>query len=928
MKHLHLLFIVFGLSILFVGLNAQPHWRKLGPLEGGSSVLNFSEGQPGAVYSCTRYNVYRTTNNGDSWELHTAGLPNARLYWVHAAKSRLVYIATDAGLFRCTDSTVSQWTRVDKGFEVPSVQFIESDPFTGVLFAGISMKLYASNDNGNTWSEFAKQIDPAFRRFDRCGRIYFNVDHEIIVGFGRNLFRSTNSGQSWAIVLPNLGTSAISSDYYENMSRLSLLPGATELMFSRNRVDYYDSNYSFDYDATVLEYILNRHGELAYSAIAFIDSTTGRFLYSIWTNGVVNTCSTSCNPPAVYTNVGLRCKLASRMIRVSNNTVFLSTLGGGVYRSSDFGAHWEEASTGMSESKVWDIVKMKGTQTMFCATSGGVYKSVDNGETWENTSSGMSEVLCMSVALTQKQTLLAATLWGIYRSVDLGETWVKADSGLKNKAINKLFVAPGNRIYAATTGKGIQYSDDDGKTWVYPGNDFASPLGRDLVTDISYNSTTKRMYCSSRGGCVMSKDTAKTWIDYNPGISVPPAFRTDGGHLMYGIDVDEESNFSYMASVDGVWRLDEKSLYWNNFAIDYPDKYCKTIKVNQNGVVFTGTLNKGIYRSVDSAVTWTAFTSGMPNFPIYSLFVDEDSYIYAGTAGGGIYKTVNPTASLSQPLLRFPVQDSVCDSTFVRLMWQKVKYGQTYELLVKKRDGTVVLDDSLVSGTTRQVLNLESNTAYTWKVRAIHDGVKSAWSDEWSFTVAKQIPGQVALRAPRIDSVLTTLTPTFYWNEASDAEYYHLQIAENPEMTLLVVDDSTLTSTTKNVLGLTENRSYYWRIHSKNEKGSGKWSNVWSFSTSSNTSVASLPTNPAKWQLFPNPAGNELHCVLQAETAAGARISITDLLGNSILECAASVAQTETCDVVLDISNVANGCYAASLITPTQVLRQRFMILR
>ena len=73
-----------------------------------------------------------------------------------------------------------------------------------------------------------------------------------------------------------------------------------------------------------------------------------------------------------------------RSLCVSGNSLLAGTADGGVYRSTDNGAHWTTANTGLTGISVY-IFAVSGTN-LFAANDGvGVSLSTDNGATWTAT---------------------------------------------------------------------------------------------------------------------------------------------------------------------------------------------------------------------------------------------------------------------------------------------------------------------------------------------------------------------------------------------------------------------------------------------------------------------------------------------------------------------------------------------------------------
>ncbi len=72
---------------------------------------------------------------------------------------------------------------------------------------------------------------------------------------------------------------------------------------------------------------------------------------------------------------------------------------------------------------------------------------------------------------------------------------------------------------------------------------------------------------------------------------------------------------------------------------------------------------------------------------------------------------------------------------------------------------------------------------------------------------------------------------TFSWGTSADATSYRLQVSPDSAFSLLLTDDSTLTSATKQVAGLAYGTRYFWRVGAKNASGPSPFSGIRSFST-------------------------------------------------------------------------------------------------
>jgi uncharacterized protein YkwD len=98
------------------------------------------------------------------------------------------------------------------------------------------------------------------------------------------------------------------------------------------------------------------------------------------------------------------------------------------------------------------------------------------------------------------------------------------------------------------------------------------------------------------------------------------------------------------------------------------------------------------------------------------------------------------------------------------------------------------------------------------------------------FTTAMSgIPGVTNLILPLADTTINRDSALFQWNKMAGATVYHLQVASDSLMKTLVLNDSILTDTSKLLIGLKDESSYFWRVRVKNTKGWGDFTPVQTF---------------------------------------------------------------------------------------------------
>lgn len=177
--------------------------------------------------------------------------------------------------------------------------------------------------------------------------------------------------------------------------------------------------------------------------------------------------------------------------------IFIGAAGGGVWSSSDGGAHWathtDQVTSGLAIGAL--AIDPSNPQIVYAGTGeanncgdcyygGGVLKSTDGGGTWtvENPGGLFSGVDFSALAVDPHngQHLYAATTAGLYESFDGGASWARpSGSGDFTDAATAIALDPATTpatAYVATSGDGVQKSSDGGADFATLGGGLPSAV--------------------------------------------------------------------------------------------------------------------------------------------------------------------------------------------------------------------------------------------------------------------------------------------------------------------------------------------------------------------------------------------------------------------------------------------------------------------
>jgi len=254
-------------------------------------------------------------------------------------------------------------------------------------------------------------------------------------------------------------------------------------------------------------------------------------------------------------NVGGRTR-AIAIDPTTPSTLFVGSVGGGIWKTTDSGAHWAVVDTFSANLAVSSIVFQPGNPSVMFAGTGeggifnvdaiqgaGIFTSADSGATWTQLDSTAPTTLNQNflnvneLAFSADGTILiAATPTGVWRSTDLGGTFTRTFN-LTNVMDVKFLPGSNANVVVGTRVNTGYYSTGGGATgtWAQSVGLVQKPNGVSARVELAGSvSSPNVVYASVAAGGGSSTPVSEVWKSTDNGATYSqlPAVPTPSGSLL------------------------------------------------------------------------------------------------------------------------------------------------------------------------------------------------------------------------------------------------------------------------------------------------------------------------------------------------------------------------------------------------------------
>ena len=573
---------------LLLAVPVRAQWTPTGGPPGGSMSELVQVGSS-LLVSAGNGGVYRSRNEGITWELVIDGLPCAPSVQALAASDGTAYVSIyGMGVYR-TQNEGDTWEPANTGIgSLTSYTLFASGDW--VLAADANGGAYVSPDRGVSWANRSSGLGT-----DQIQAFAFH-NNRWYAG-SRSLYESVDSGVSWQPVpVPGLSPNGVDS----------MVSDGTRLFLGTDTAIYFALTPGTGWQTAGVGIMssvpaMRRFGNRTYAAVA--DG-------SYWVTGDGGANWAGFTNPLTRSFAWDIFETASGLILMSGSE--------GVYASDDGGLTWQLSSQGIAALQVRSLGA--SAAWVFAGTDNqGIFRSPDGGVNWEPVNTGLDAANSRTIydIVVSTAQVVIATGGGVYESTDSGLTWNRKLNPGINRAVQAIYADSGVWM-AAVSGVGVRISSDGTDTWINPGNS-------GLDTDTSYSDLIRSgpnwVLATENGEVYVSADQGNSWQAHSPGTGfiLTHAFAEADGVL-------------YAAGTQGLWTSTDNGLSWSRFNSGMQAFYDVLVA---NGLVYAFA-ETGVYVAETGGGQWVSYCAGMGQRPGQSLW-EGQGRIYAGAFDSGVW---------------------------------------------------------------------------------------------------------------------------------------------------------------------------------------------------------------------------------------------------------------------------------------------------
>jgi photosystem II stability/assembly factor-like uncharacterized protein len=346
---------------------------------------------------------------------------------------------------------------------------------------------------------------------------------------------------------------------------------------------------------------------------------------------------------------------------VSDTTLYAGTHAG-IFRSTDNGATWIDATSGVGITDVNTLV-LRGPECFAGTNGSGIYLSKDNGVSWKAINNGLTGSPCSvaSIAFAGNYIYAGTYPGGLFRSSDDGEHWtvVKTNFSWWNPVYQISQIVVKDTMIFIETGGTYYQSNLNGDEWI----PVPTGMTNEKIRYLAQSGST--LYGSTANGISRSYDNGVSWTGIgNFGANSP--ITISGSNLfvaswdpsiyVYNINTNSWTQITFPPTTSGIGTLcvagsslfvgsgrdilrsTDMGAHWDTVNNGLTNTNITSLLVSGT-TIFAGTYNEGLFTSANSGESWIRSDAGLPISEV-NFLKENGTTLYAGTSSG-LYRSTD-----------------------------------------------------------------------------------------------------------------------------------------------------------------------------------------------------------------------------------------------------------------------------------------------
>lgn len=654
------------------GPSADAAWQPIGPLGGDVDAIAISPINPDMVLLGTAPavgagNLYRSTDGGATW---TKIISDVNVYHIVYAGDGTVYAATMNGVRKSTDDGITWSTpNLNIGNNRQTFGVAVAPSNSSIVWAAVASangqqtkNLLRSTDAGATWQNVTPTLGAALN--GRMIAIHPSDPNTVVALFdggfgGGQVWVSTNGGASWTNRSAGLPGNPPRSVHFDGTR---LLVGGGQAYNNQ----YFGLYQSLDLGVTWSA--LHTSTPVPHVEAIAVDPQDPATIYLATSNSGIHR---SRNGGATWeTGLGGTSRVGMMdlaLVPGSAGEILAGAMSQGLFRSLDGGGSFAAYGTGIAETRLYSVTtNPHNPQEMAvafqAANAGGIYSSSDGGAHWIVESAPPTRYITVRFApdgtlygISTGPTTIAKE--AVYRREANG-TWthlgpnqganflVDLEAIAFSKNDPNLILVGGRDNGVAGDEATIWRSTNRGQTWtkVYEATAGYKVTAIEIIKDGTDLNMIASAGSASLGGVLRSSDGGVTWQASSTGIE-PVGYW--GTARICSHAATPQRLFVAKGNPGALYRSDDGGAHWQatgaTFQTLVASLACDPVDEN---VIYAGQASTlagtiRVLRSGDAGASFQRFDTGIPVAgPVPQDFAFKGtSSLLAATNGGGTFET-------------------------------------------------------------------------------------------------------------------------------------------------------------------------------------------------------------------------------------------------------------------------------------------------